>query len=497
MEKLEVILKSAIPFDEMSDEQKKQFATLEKQFQDNVKKFGDEVTKSFKQEIESLKSEMDNDEKIAELKKSLDSIVKNIEKNKKDNADIAKTVEDVNTLKENLSNVQKSLDVVMEENKKLVNELAKAKDAGLTGEERKKTYTDLIRAAIVKSADRIKQLNASQEMLNLTSVVAKSAEEDLTSHITGSASGLAALAGVDPGVTRVQRRTPYLRQIVDVTPITEGVAKWIEQEAGEGDAGTTAEGATKNQVDQDWVTKVAKVEKITAYTKASEELMEDIEFAASEIAADLAERLLLAEDAQIYGGNGTSPNLKGLTAYAPAFTVTDSTNNSFYHKIPYASHIDVLRVAVALIAGQNFVPTHVLLNPIDAALIDLTKASDGAYVNKTVNDMLKNLVVIENTGVTAGTFLIGDMNKSKYRVRKDLSLIVARGGDDLIKNLFTFVGEIRGAHYVKSNHVNAFLKGTFSSCITAITAGSTTQKVEIAGPLNESNDAVLMESKVS
>jgi HK97 family phage major capsid protein len=492
-EELEVILKSAIPFEEMTEEQKKQYATLEKQFQENVKKFGDELTKSFEAEVEKLKAEMSNEEKISELQKSLDTITAELEKSK-GNGDMTKEMEE---MKSNIDSLQKSLDTVTEENKALVNEMAKIKESGLTREERKKTYVDLIQAAIIKSASRISEMNASRETLNLTQEVAKAAEDVTTGHITGSVSGLAALAGTEPEVARVQRRTPYLRQIINVRPITEGVAKWVEQEAGEGNAAPTAEGQTKNRVDQDWVTKTAKVEKITAYTKASEEIMEDIDWAAAEIANDLAERLLLAEDAQIYGGNGTTPNLKGLTAFAPAFTVTDAVNNSFYHAIPYASQIDVLRVAVALIVSNNFVPTHILLNPVDAALIDLTKAADGAYVNKSINDLLKNMTVIENTGVTAGTFLIGDMSKSNYRVRKDLGLIVARDGDDLIKNLFTFVGEIRGAHYVKSNHVNAFIKGTFADCITAITGGATTQKVQIAGPLNEAEDAVLMESKVN
>ena len=496
MEKdLEVILKSAIPFEEMTDEQKKQYATLEKTFQDNVKKFGDEVTKGFESKIENLKKELNCDEKIAELQKSLNEVVEKIEKSKADGENNQKIAEELKSVKENLDSVQKSMETVSEENKKLVNEMSKLKDAGLSREERKKTYCELIRVAIVKSADRIKQMNGSRESLNLNQEITKAAEEITSGHITGTATGIEAIADTEPGVTRVQRRTPYLRQIINVTPVNDGVAKWVEQEAGEGDAGTTAEGATKNKVDQDWVTKVAKVEKITAYTKASEEILEDVEWAAAEVAADLAERVLLKEDEQIYGGNGSTPNLKGLTAYAPSFTVTDAVNNSFYHAIPGASRIDVLRVAVALIASKNFVPTHVLLNPIDAALIDLTKAADGAYVNKDINEMLKNITIIENTGVAAGTFLIGDMSKSNYRVRRDLSLIVARDGDDLIKNLFTFVAEIRGAHYVKSNHVNAFLKGNFADCVTAIDGGRGTQKVEITGPMNEAGDAVLMESK--
>jgi hypothetical protein len=87
------------------------------------------------------------------------------------------------------------------------------------------------------------------------------------------------------------------------------------------------------------------------------------------------------------------------------------------------------------------------------------------------------------------------MSKSNYRVRRDLSIVIGRDADDLTKNLYTVVAEIRGCHYIKNNHVGAFVKGTFSTAITAITGGGATQNVAITSPLNSDGDAVLMEAK--
>ena len=89
--------------------------------------------------------------------------------------------------------------------------------------------------------------------------------------------------------------------------------------------------------------------------------------------------------------------------------------------------------------------------------------------------------VIENTGVTVGTYLIGDFSKSNYRIRKELTLVVDRCESDLLENKFTFwLVELRGVHYVKSNHLNAFIKGTFATDIAAINGTAPIQEVNVA-----------------
>ncbi len=404
------------------------------------------------EKIKSIPAPADNTEKLKELEKAQDEM-------------------------------QKSIEGLNETNKSISEQLGKITAKEVEAQERKKGYVAAIREAIIEKAKDILSFNQTSQM-QITKAVGTVTTGNITdAHLVN--------AEMENGVTGPQRRLPYLRQLISVSGIGKGNAVWMERVEGEGGAAPTAENAAKSQADQDWVEKTSKVEKITAYTKVSEEMLEDIDFAATDIALDLTEQVMLKEDEQIYKGNGTSPNLKGLTEYATTFSVTASANNpEFYHAISNPTEMDVLRVAAAIIAKANFVPTHVLLHPSDAAKIDLLKSSTGAYVNKTINDLMKNITIVENTGVTAGTFLIGDMSKSNYRVRRDITVVVGRDADDLTKNLYTFVAEIRGTHYVKSNHTPAFVKGTFSTCITSIAGDAISQNVAITSPLNQAGTAV-------
>ena len=81
---------------------------------------------------------------------------------------------------------------------------------------------------------------------------------------------------------------------------------------------------------------------------------------------------------------------------------------------------------------------------------------------------VKGVPVIENVGITAGTFLVGDFTKSNLRIREDLNIQVGYVNDDFTKNLMTILCEARAVHYVKANHYKAFVKGTFSTAKTAL-----------------------------
>lgn len=427
----------------------------------------EELNKALDERDNALKNEMD--EKIKSIPQPADNS------------------EELKSLHEAQDAMQKSIEGLNETNAKLSEQLGKITAKELEENDRKRTYKQAIKEAILEKEKEIKEFNQTSQMQITKSVGVVTTSNISDAHLVN--------AEMEPGVTGPQRRMPFLRQIVNVFGITKGNAVWMERAEGEGGAGTTAEGATKSQVDQDWVEKTAKVEKITAYTKVSEEMLDDIDFAAEDIANDLVERVMLKEDEQILAGNGSTPNLKGILEYATAFTVNNSdTNTEFYHKIGNATAMDVLRVAVAIIAKANFVPTHIVVNPSDAALISLLKSSTGAYVNKTVNELIQNIAIVENNGMTAGNFLVGDMTKSNYRVRRDINVIVGRDADDLTKNLFTFIAEVRGVHYIKSNHTTAFVKGAFSSAISAITGAGATQNVAITSPLNSDGTAVMMEA---
>jgi HK97 family phage major capsid protein len=173
-------------------------------------------------------------------------------------------------------------------------------------------------------------------------------------------------------------------------------------------------------------------------------------------------------DAQILSGDGTGDNLEGILLNATAWSA-----GGFALSIPTPNEFDVLRVAIAQDQGLEFNANYIVLHPEDCAKMELTKTTQGEYtyaMSYIVDGIVrvKSIPVVENTGITAGTFLVGDFSKSNLRIREDLNVQVGYVNDDFTKNLMTILCEARAVHYVKSNHYGAFIKGTFSTAKTAL-----------------------------
>jgi HK97 family phage major capsid protein len=285
---------------------------------------------------------------------------------------------------------------------------------------------------------------------------------------SGGTVGLSTLEG---GFTRVQRRMPFMRELVNSAGTTSKYVVWIEQANPDpGVAGMTGEGLPKTQTDFDLVERSCDVKKITAFIKVSKEMIADIPFMAGEINGELTELVALKLDQQILSGDGTGQNMTGIEANAIAWAA-----GSFAATIPAANNSDVLRVGIAQIANNNFMANYILMNPEDSAAMQLTKSSTGEYTYPMFIEgpdgitRVKGIPVVENPGVTAGTFLIGDFTKSNLRIREDMNISVGYVDDDFTNNLMTVLCEARACHFVKTNHYGAFVKGVFATAKAALT----------------------------
>lgn len=321
--------------------------------------------------------------------------------------------------------------------------------------------------------DNLKSANIGSLKANRSGSVnfdVKAAATMTSSNYSGGNVGLTAW---DSDFARVVRRAPFLRQIVSVRPIGAQGISWAEQANPDpGAAGMTAEGAAKTMTDFDMVERREVARKITAYTKVSKEALDDIAYLAAEINKELVELIELKLDEQILTGDNTGQNLKGIVTYAPAFSVAGS---ALALGVDQANNFDVIRAAAWQIANSGkgkFLPNYVLVNPVDAARMDMTKLTDGQYVIPPFvsagGQTIYGLRVIENVGVTAGDFVVGDFGKSVLGIREEISINIGYENDDFTKNLVTILGEMRAFHYIKTNHNAAFVKGTFSTARAAL-----------------------------
>jgi HK97 family phage major capsid protein len=215
-----------------------------------------------------------------------------------------------------------------------------------------------------------------------------------------------------------------------------------------------------------------KVKIISEHMKATNESLKDAAFLAGEINSELLSDIRITLDNQLLVGTGTGTELHGIMPQASTFAAgTQAT------AVVSPNNADVLRVAInqIVLAGKGrWMPSHILMNPDDVVTLDLAKIADGRYIEIPFYDGEKPSVIkvpiMQNTGITVGSFLVGDFSKAKAFLRDSLTIrIYDQNEDDPIFNRSTITGNVRLAFRIKNQEKAAFVKGDFATAITALT----------------------------
>lgn len=333
---------------------------------------------------------------------------------------------------------------------------AKVKGFATATETQVKSWTEQTKEGLTPHVDALKSMKDDMKAGGVSFSMKTAGTITIDGNYSG---GTVGLSSWDPEFARIQRRKPFMRELVRVLTTDNLYIAWAEQaNADPGVAGQVAEGAAKPQTDFDMVERSAKVEKTAVWIKVSKEALADIKFLRSEIDTELRELVELKLDEQILSGDGVTPNLKGILEYAPAFTGGGQV-------VPAANKYDVLIAAIAQVVAANFMPDTVVLNPVDFYGMQLVKDVEGRYL---IPPFMSNgyytvggLRVVPNNGVTSGSFLVGDFKKDNLAIREEFNVQIGYVNDDFTKNLVTILAELRAVNYIKTNHVNAFVQGTF------------------------------------
>lgn len=250
----------------------------------------------------------------------------------------------------------------------------------------------------------------------------------------------------------------------------------------EGDALAVGEGLIKPQIDFDWVTNYATPYKVAAYEVLSEEVVDDIPRMMSVAKGFLKQKHDLKKVNYVYFGDGVTVNPKGATVYASAFTPDAGLTG----KLPLnsANIMDVINAAIlsvwnapSIVDGIQVEPNLVMMNPTDFTLeFVMAKNADGLPLYPQA--MMFNRVTIGGVTIVpwvtipAGKIFVSDMKK--YNIGNYIPYFIKIGwiNDQLIKNLFTIVGESRFFAYVKSQDENAFMYDDVGTIRDSIEADS-------------------------
>lgn len=285
--------------------------------------------------------------------------------------------------------------------------------------------------------------------------------------IVGNYTGNIALSTLEQGVSNIARPKIKVRDIVNKGTTTSKFVTYISQTV-QTIADWTLEAGTKPTGSPEYIEVSEEVKKIAGTVKISKEMLADLSFVQSEINGDLMASVdQMVENGILNGAGGSEIN--GIIPIAPLFVA-----GSFATSIPSANISDVLRISVAQIESANFNATHVVLNPVDVAKLQLTKTTTGEYtypmflMDSNGEMRVASLIVVSTNNQTAGEFLVGDFTKSNVRVREAMNLQVGYVNDDFQRNMVTILCEMRLVQYVKNNDVNAFVKGNLATAISSI-----------------------------
>jgi len=276
-----------------------------------------------------------------------------------------------------------------------------------------------------------------------------------------------------PGIFgNVRRRVRVRSAIPQGTMSGDSIPYLVEDGTGEGTVVTVDEGTDKPQIDKDVVVKKADAIKIAAYSRISEELLTDLPAISSFITRQVVEDIYDKEDQQLlFGtGSGTPTQLGGLTTASGVLTAANvpASLTSLMDQ-----NIDAIVGAQAALAANEYMADTLMMNPVDCYGLQLIKETDGQYLNRIqfVGNgqlVINGLPVIQTTAITAGSFLVAEMNRAAQMFqRAGLSVrFYDQDQDNAIKNLVTIVMEERIALAIP--YADAIFYDAFAD-VTALT----------------------------
>jgi len=235
---------------------------------------------------------------------------------------------------------------------------------------------------------------------------------------------------------------------------------------------TTLAAGTVTQSVLGYETKSATMQNLLSFIKVSNNSVDDVDWLISEVQTELLTLLALKLDAALLSGATATEGFDGILTSATAFSAGGDTLAAGVTP----NKFDAIAFAASQVMQEHFVPNYIVLHPADLRDLKLTRDDRGAYMLPPTmangnNVSIDGIRVIANTGMTKGSYLVGDFSRAKFWMRKGMDLkIHDQNEDDAINQLKTVTLYMRGTLVIKAADKKAFVTDTFADTITEITA---------------------------
>ena len=232
-----------------------------------------------------------------------------------------------------------------------------------------------------------------------------------------------------------------IRDVIPSMIVSGNAVNSLKENAWTNSAAEVSQGAAKNESDLTFTNYDVNIRTVAHWIKVSNQLLADAPAVSSYIDIRLRDGLAQRVDAQILNGNGTSPNLSGLT---------DSGNFTAFTADSGANLIESVNKAKYAMWAAGNAPDVVVVNPADWGAMEVLRegAGTGAYLYGAPGSVASmnpfGLRVVLSTHMATGYFLIAQM-RSAAMVYNRASVAIEMGyvNDDFTKNLVTIRAEER------------------------------------------------------
>lgn len=229
---------------------------------------------------------------------------------------------------------------------------------------------------------------------------------------------------------------------------------WVNKKVvpASGAADFLAPGSPKPKVSFTFTTEKSNAKKVAVSMKVATELLDDVDGMTSFIEDELTYQLKFEINRVLMSANAaTSTDPAGIVSFSNAFSTSGLS-------VENPNNWDCARSVIAQIRA-GFVPGAViiLMNPIDTANMDMTKAiSQGRYMDLGIRPVPGGFIV-EDYNIPAGDIMAFALDALKTKIYKKMRISYGWENTDFTDNLVTAIAETRFHQYHSDNHAAAFV----------------------------------------
>lgn len=243
-----------------------------------------------------------------------------------------------------------------------------------------------------------------------------------------------------PGVIPGNFLPVTIRSRIPVVTVTGNAVNALREASNTNNAAEVAQGASKPESAVTFEQYNVPIQTVAHWIKVSNQLLADAPAVAAYIDTRLRDGLAQRIERQILLGDGTTPNLSGLT---------DSGNFTAYTPVTGANLADSINRAKYALWATGNAPDTAIVNPADWSVMELTRdGSTGVYLYGTPGTVAGmtpfGVQVVLSNHMPQGYFLIGNLaGATNLFQRQGTTVEMGYINEDFTNNLVTIRAEER------------------------------------------------------